>query len=55
MDYIILNEEYKCKNANLASAIRAAYNVTNARKQEHTDYLFVLTDGLFQKSEKKKF
>ena len=50
----ILNEEYKCKNTNLASAIRAAYNITNARKQEHTDYLFVLTDGLFQKSEKKK-
>mgnify|MGYP002622861730 CR=1 FL=1 len=50
----ILNEQYKCKNTNLASAIRAAYNVTNARKQEHTDYLFVLTDGLFQKFEKKK-
>ena len=48
-----LNEEYKCKNTNLSSAIRAAYNITNTRKQEHTDYLFVLTDGLFQKSEAK--
>ena len=27
-----LNEEYKCKNADLSSAIRAAYNVNNARK-----------------------
>ena len=49
-----LNEEYKCENTNLSSAIRAAYNITNARKQEHTDYLFVLTDGLFQKSEMTK-
>ena len=49
-----LIEKYKCMNTNLSSAIRAAYNITNARKQEHTDYLFVLTDGLFQKSERKK-
>ena len=49
-----LNEEYKCQNTNLSSAIRAAFNITNARKQEHTDY-FILTDGLFQKSETKKY
>ena len=49
-----LNEDYKCKNTNLASAIRAAFNITNARKKDHTDYLFVLTDGLFQKSEVNK-
>ena len=49
-----LTEEYKCENTNIASTIRAAYNVTNARKQEHTDYLFILTDGLFKKSERQK-
>ena len=52
--FYILNEEYKCRNSNLVSAIRAAYNITNARKQEHTDYLFILTDGLFQKLETNK-
>ena len=36
-----LSEDYKCENTNLCAAIRAAYNVTNARKQEHTDYLFI--------------
>ena len=50
----ILNEDYRCINSNLVSAIRAAYNITNARKQEHTDYLFILTDGLFQKFETDK-
>ena len=52
--FYILSEEYKCRNTNLVSAIRAAYNITNARKQEHTDYLFVLTDGLFTKFESSK-
>ena len=46
----ILSEEYKFKKTNLASDIRTANNITNARKQEHTDYLFVLTDWLFQKN-----
>ena len=49
-----LNEEYKCINTDLSSAIRAAYNITNARKQEHTDYLLILTDGLLVESERKK-
>lgn len=52
--FYLLNEEYKCFNSNLASAIRAAYNISNARKQEHTDYLFILTDGFFQEFEINK-
>ena len=48
-----LNENFTHKKTNLASAIRAAFNIINAKKQEHSDYLFVLTDGLFQQSEVK--
>ena len=39
------------KNTDLASAIRAAYNLHNSRKSEYPDFLFVLTDGLFSSSE----
>ena len=39
------------KNTDLASAIRAAYNLHNSRKSEHPDFLFVVTDGLFSSSE----
>ena len=39
------------QNTDLASAIRVAYNLHNARKFEHPDFLFVITDGLFSKSE----
>ena len=49
-----LNENYERKNTNLASAIRTAFNITIARKKDLSDYLFVLTDGLFQKSEADK-
>ena len=52
--FYFLIREYKCININLSSAIRAAYNIINARKQEHKDYLFILTDGLLLESERKK-
>jgi len=38
------------KNTDLASAIKAAYNLHNSRKSEHPDFLFVVTDGLFSSS-----
>lgn len=35
------------KNNDLASAIKAAYNLHNSRKSEYPDFLFAVTDGLF--------
>ena len=43
------------QNTDLASAIRVAYNLHNARKFELTDFLFVITDFLFSKSEINRF
>ena len=42
------------KHTDLASAIRAAYNLHNFRKLEHPDFLFIITDGLFSSSEIKR-
>ena len=42
------------KNTDLASAIKAAYNLHNSRKTEHPDYLFIVTDGLFSLSEAQR-
>ena len=42
------------KNVDLASAIKAAYNLHNSRKSEHPDFLFVVTDGLFSLSERQR-
>jgi hypothetical protein len=42
------------KDADLASAIRAAYNLHNSRKSEHPDFLFVITDGLFSLSDRER-
>ena len=42
------------KNTDLASAIKAAYNLHNLRKADHPDFLFVVTDGLFSLSETKR-
>ena len=44
----------KISNVDLASSIRAAFNLHNYRRNEHTDFLFVLIDGLFSQSEKQK-
>ena len=42
------------ENTDLASAIRAAYNLHNSRKTDHPDYLFIVTDGLFALSETQR-
>ena len=44
----------KISNVDLASSIRAAFNLHNYRRNEYTDFLFVLTDGLFSQSERQK-
>ena len=44
----------KVSNIDLSSAIHSAFNLHNYRRNEHTDYLFVLTDGLFSKSQRQK-
>lgn len=49
-----LKIEIKCKSTELSSAIRAAYNNTNERKKEHKEYLFILTDGLYDQYQRKK-
>lgn len=46
-DLLFRNSE----NTDLASAIRAAYNLHNSRKTDHPDYLFIVTDGFFSSSE----
>ena len=35
------------ENTDLASAIKAAYNLHNSRKTDNPDYLFIITNGLF--------
>ena len=42
------------KSTDLASAIRAAYNLNILRKSQHPNFIFVITDGLFSLSEKRR-
>ena len=41
-------------SSDLASAIKAAYNLIKARRTEYTNYIFVLTDGLYSLSERDR-
>jgi len=41
------------KHGDLASAIKAAYDLNSARRTEHTNRIFVCTDGLYSKYERK--
>ena len=41
-------------SSDLASAIKAAYNLNRARRSDYTNYIFVLTDGLYSSSERDK-
>ena len=50
--FTLINQQIK--NIDLASAIRTVYNLNNSRKTEHSDYLFVVTDGLFSLSQTKR-
>ena len=48
----MINKDIKATD--LASAIRAAYNLNILRKSEHPNFIFVITDGLFSLSEKRR-
>ena len=48
----MINKDIKVTD--LASAIRAVYNLNNLRKSEHLNFIFVITDGLFSLSEKRR-
>jgi len=48
----MINKDIKVTD--LASAIRAAYNINILRKSEHPNFIFVITDGLFSLSEKRR-
>ena len=41
-------------STDLASGIKAAYNLNRARRADYTNYLFVLTDGLFSPSQRER-
>ena len=41
-------------SSDLASAIKAAYNLNRARRTDYTNYIFVLTDGLYSSSQRDK-
>lgn len=41
-------------SSDLASAIKAAYNINKTRKVDRTNYIFILTDGLYSKSERQR-
>ena len=41
------------KSIDLASAIRAAYNLNILRKSQHSNFIFVITNGSFSLSEKR--
>ena len=42
------------KNCDLSSGIKAAFNIIRARRSEHTNYIFVLTDGLYRPSQRER-
>ena len=44
----------KVKNTDLASAIKAAYNLSYLINSDYIDFLFVITDGLFSLSETQR-
>ena len=41
-------------SSDLASAIKAAYNLNRARRKDYTNYIFVLTDGLYSFSQRER-
>ena len=43
-----------CPKSDLASAIEAAFDLKRMQSTQYTSYLFILTDGLYQESEKKR-
>ena len=41
-------------SSDLGSALKAVYNINKSRKVDRTNYVFVLTDGLYSKSERQR-
>ena len=41
-------------NPDLASGIKTAYNLIRARKTDHSNYIFVLTDGFYRPSQRER-
>ena len=46
--------KYPFNNINLSSAIFSAFDLRRYKNYERTSYIFVLTDGLFEKDEKER-
>jgi hypothetical protein len=46
--------EKEVQKSDLASAIHVAFNLKRLRSKDYTRFMFVLTDGLFEKSERNK-
>ena len=42
------------QNCDLSSGIKAAFNLIRARRNEFTNYIFVLTDGLYRPSQRER-
>ena len=42
------------ESSDLASGIKAAYNLIRARRVDYTNYIFVLTDGLYSPSQRDR-
>ena len=42
------------QTSDLASAIKSAYNLNRSRRADYTNYIFVLTDGLYNISERNR-
>lgn len=41
-------------SSDLASGIKAAYNLNRARRTDYTNYIFILTDGLYSSSQRER-
>ena len=41
-------------SSDLASVIKAAYNLNRARRTDYTSYIFVLTDGIYSSSQRER-
>ena len=41
-------------SSDLASGIKAAYNLNRARRTDYTNYIFILTDGLYSPSQRER-
>ena len=47
--------DHPCSKSDLASAIETVFDLKRMRSSEYTSYLFILTDGLYQENEYKRY